>query len=169
MRLFVESVLPVPPARAWALFESAEFRSRLDARANLRTEVLSTREETTPDGRTIEVRRMKFTSGNELPGVVAKLLGTRHLTYEQENRLDAASSRLDWVVKLPVMSDRVRVAGSTVIHPHPEGCRRVLDGVCEVKVALVGGQIEKAVVSEFERSMGRAVELVRELIREGIG
>lgn len=162
MRLFVESILPVDPPRAWALFESDAFRQRLKARANVHSEVVSTRTEGP-----IEIRRMKFRSGNELPAVVQKLLGATHLAYDQENRLDAAASTLSWTVSLPVLSDRVKVGGTTSIHPHPEGCRRVVDGVVEVKVALVGGQIEKAVVAEFEKSMARAVEIVREMIREG--
>jgi hypothetical protein len=162
VRLFVESLLPVDPARAWSLFESEDFRQRLKARAHLTSEVVSTRQEGP-----VEIRRMKFRSGNELPGVVAKLLGTSHLAYEQENRFEPSASKLAWTVQLPVLQDRVKVSGVTTIHPHPDGCRRVVDGVVEVKVALVGGQIEKAVVGEFEKSMGRAVEIVREMIREG--
>jgi hypothetical protein len=162
VRLFVESILPVDPACAWALFESDDFRSRLAARAKLSSEVIESRSE---GG--VEIRRLKFRSGNELPGVVAKVLGASHLAYEQENRLEPAASRLTWTVRLPVLQDRVKVAGVTTIYPHPEGCRRIVDGTVEVKVALVGGQIEKAVVGEFEKSMGRAVEIVREMIRDG--
>lgn len=161
MRLYVESVLPVAPPRAWELFESDAFRERLKARAQLSSEVLSTRKEGE-----VEIKRQKFRSGNELPTVVAKLLGASHLSYEQETRFDPAASRLAWTVSLPMLGDRVRVAGTTTITPTPEGCRRVVDGVCEVKVALVGGQIEKAVVAEFEKSMARAVDIVREMIRE---
>ncbi len=164
VRLFVESVLPVDPARAWELFESEAFRVRLREKAKLTSEVLSTRME---GG--VEIRRLRFQSGNELPGVVAKLLGSTHLRYEQENRLEASASRLTWTVALPVLTDRVKVSGVTTIYPHPDGCRRVVDGVCEVKVALVGGQIEKAVVGEFEKSMARAVEIVRDMIRERVG
>jgi hypothetical protein len=164
VRLFVESVLPVDPATAWDLFESDDFRARLRDRAGVTSEVVWSRTE----GATI-VRRMRFQSGTELPSMVAKLLGTNHLRYEQENRLEPAASRLSWTVHLPVLSDRVKVAGATTIFPDPEGCRRVLDGVCEVKVALIGGQIEKAVVGEFQKSMARAVEIVREMIEERSG
>jgi hypothetical protein len=162
LRLYVESLLPVAPAKAWELFESAAFRQRLAARANLSSEIVSERMEGA-----VQLRRMRFRSGNELPGVVAKMLGATHLHYEQDNRFDPAASTLTWTVQLPVLTDRVKVGGVTSIQPHPDGCKRVVDGVCEVKVALVGGQIEKAVVAEFEKSMARAVDIVREMIREG--
>lgn len=161
MKLYVESLLPVDPATAWSIFESDTFRDRLEAKANLHSEVLETRDEGP-----VQIRRLKFTSRNELPAVVAKLLGASHLTYEQTNRFDPSRSRLDWTVKLPVMTDRVKVSGATTIEPHPQGSRRVVDGDVEVSVKLIGGQIEKAVVAEFERSMNRAVELARDLIRE---
>ena len=64
------------------------------------------------------------------------------------------------------MKDRVTVKGATTMTATPEGCRRVVDGEITVRMRLVGGQIEKAVVAEFEKSMARAVDIARELIAE---
>ncbi len=152
MKLFVESHLPVDPETAWKVFESETFDERLQAQTGMKVEKLSE----TPQGEGVLIRKMKYTSGNELPGLVAKALGSKHLTYTQTNRMDYTTSRLDWTVELPVLQDRVSVAG----------CRRVVDGEITVKMRVVGSQIEKAVVAEFEKSMGRAVDIARQLIAE---
>jgi hypothetical protein len=165
MKLFVESNLPVSPAVAWELFESDEFQRRLEAQAKIRTEVLSVRTE----GGT-QIRNLRYTSHTELPAIAAKVLGTTQLSYDQENRLNLTNSRLDWSIKLPLAGDRVKASGNTIIHAAGAGSRRVVEGEVTVGVPLVGGQIEKAIVAEFERSMARAVEIVRELIKErGLG
>lgn len=162
MKLYVESHLPVDAETAWKLFESDEFEARLEQRANIRVEKIDER----PDGEHAVIRRMKYTSGSELPALVAKALGGKHLTYEQTNRMDYATGQLDWTVQLPVMSDRVSVSGRTSITDTAAGCHRIVDGEISVRMRLIGGQIEKTVVAEFEKSMTRAVEIVRELIAE---
>jgi len=162
VKLYVESLLPVDPSTAWELFESDEFAERLAAQTNIRSEVLEKRDE--GDGKTF--RHLKYTSGTELPKMVAKALGSKSLTYDQFNHLDRNSGAMAWRVELPVLKDRVKVGGTTTITEHEGGSRRVVDGEISVKMRLVGGQIEKAVVAEFEKSMGRAVDIVRDLIRE---
>ncbi len=161
-KLRVESDLPITPEAAWALFESPEYRQRLNERAQISQEVLD--EAPRAGGRIL--RRLRTEPERELPGMVSSLLGASKLSYVQENELDPAARRIDWTVKLEVLTDKVDVSGSTVLEPTPTGCRRVVDGDIRVRVMLVGGQIEKAVVAEFEKSMRRAVEVARELIEE---
>jgi hypothetical protein len=163
-KLYVESRLPVSPEVAWDVFESEEFRERLWSQTGTKSEVLSERDEGP-----VQVRKIKFTLARELPGMVAKALGSKHLSYEQENRLDLSKSRLDWVVVLPMLGDRVKVTGITTIEPSGEGSRRVVDGTIEVKMRLIGGQVEKAVVGEFEKSMRQAVDLALQMMREREG
>lgn len=164
MKLQVVSDLPGDPALVWEVFEGEEFQKRLDAATGLRSEVLSTRQEGT-----VTVRRLRYTSRKELPGIVAKALGSSTLSYEQENRLDAATSELRWVVHLPVIGDRVKAAGTTRITPAAGGSRRVVDGELTISIPLIGGQIEKVLGGEFEKSMSRAVDIARELLRERLG
>ena len=158
-KLYIVSQLPVSPAVAWDVFESDAFRDRLAEQTGLSSEVLERRDEGS-----VEVRRLKFVSGNELPAIAAKALGSKRLSYEQINRFDLAKSRLDWTVSLPVLGERIRVEGSTLITPDGAGSRRVVDGEIEVKMRFIGGQIEKAVVGEFEKSMRRAVDLALEMM-----
>ncbi len=162
-KLYVESLLPVEPRAAWALFESQAFRDRLAAETGIHSQL-----ESTETRGPVQVQRLKFVGGTDLPTIAAKALGTKRLTYDQENRLDLSRSALDWEVFLPMLGERVTVKGITSIFEHPDGCRRVVDGTIEVRMRLVGGQIEKAVVGEFGKSMNRAVELVRQMITEEV-
>jgi hypothetical protein len=158
-KLLVESHLNVNPETAWNVFESDDFRDRLSEKTGLSSKVLDLRQEGD-----VEVRVIEFTSGTELPKLVAKALGAPRLSYIQTNRYNPSLSRLDWSVDIPKLGDRVRVAGSTIIHPHAQGSHRVVNGEIEVKMRLVGGQIEKVVKNEFKKSMEKAVDLARELM-----
>ncbi len=162
MKLYVESDLPVDPATAWKVFESDAFDERLRQQTNMQVERISL----TQESEHIVVRRLRYTSGSELPKLVAKALGGKHLTYTQTNRMDYSTNRLEWTVELPVLADRVTVKGTTSMTATASGSRRIVDGEITVKMRLIGGQIEKVVVGEFQKSMDQAVEIARELIAE---
>lgn len=161
MKLHIVSDLPGDPALVWDVFEGAEFQRRLDAQTGLRTEVIETRQEGP-----VTVRRMKYTSRTELPALVSRALGSSTLSYEQENRLDLGAGRLTWVVRIPVLGERVKASGTTLITATATGSRRVVEGDVTISVPLIGGQIEKVIGGEFEKSMGRAVEIARGLVEE---
>jgi hypothetical protein len=165
MRLYVDSHLPANAATAWEIFEGPDFQRRLEADTGLRTEVLEERQEGS-----VTVRKLRYVSKSELPTVAATALGSKNLSYEQENRLDLASGKLTWVVKIPLAGDRVKASGTTVIQDAPGGSRRVVEGDVTISVPFVGGTIEKAVVGEFEKSMARAVEIAKQIMKErGLG
>ena len=161
MKLFLQSDLPFDAKTAWSIFESPEFEARLEETTDIRCEVLSTEQKGD-----VTVRRLRYTAKSDLPTIAAKALGTKNLTYVQTNTFDPAKSQLRWDVDLPMVGDRVSVGGTTTINDSPTGCRRVVDGDISVRMRLVGGQIEKAVVAQFKKSMERAVDLARDIARE---
>ncbi|MEN0064718.1 MAG: DUF2505 domain-containing protein [Myxococcota bacterium] len=160
-KLHVENHLPTSAKEAWEVFESDEYKERLREQTNIKQEILETRTEGN-----IEIRRIRTEPDRELPGMVASAIGTKKLSYVQENRFDRASGRMEWSVELDGIGDRVTVKGVTTCVPDGDGCKRVVDGEITVKVPLVGGQIEKAVVAEFEKSMQRSNEVALDLIRQ---
>lgn len=160
-RLYVASDLAVDPAAAWRLFDSEAFRLRLDARARIHTRIVDEGREGAVVRRTLRIRSL-----TELPQVAARALGSRHLTYDMSTRFDPAASRLDWSIQLPVLTDRVLVAGATRIEPRDGGSCRVVEGTVEIRLPVIGGRCEKIVVSEFHRSMEAAAALAREMILE---
>lgn len=160
-RLYVASDLDVDPVTAWRLFDSEAFRLRLDARARLHTRIVDEQRDGAVVRRTLRVRSL-----TELPHVAARALGSRHVTYDMSTRFDPGLSRLDWSIRLPVLTDRVLVAGSTRIEPQAGGSRRVVEGTVEIRLPVIGGRCEKIVVSEFQRSMEASAALAREMILE---
>lgn len=160
-KLYIESHFDATPDEIWDVFESDAFRERLSEHTGVSSELLEEKEQ---NG--VIVRKLKFTTNSDLPKIAAKALGTKRLSYEQTNRFDRGNSRLDWNVVLPNLSDRVKVSGVTSIAPDGSGSKRTVDGTIEVKMRLIGGQIEKVVADRFSGSMTRAVELAQELLDE---
>lgn len=160
MKLYIESALDFDPETAWEIFESDEFSARLESATDLVCTVLDEGAEGD-----IQTKKLRYASKRELPAIAAKALGSKRLAYEQHNRFNPAKSELTWKVIIPG-TDRVDVSGITTIHASSTGSKRVVDGDITVRVRFIGGQIEKAVVAEFERSMRRAVDLARDIHRE---
>jgi len=106
-----------------------------------------------------EVRRSRA-----LPKIAAKVLGSKQLRYIQHDRYDPSTRTLRWTVEVPTMGDRFGVIGTTTVEATATGSRRVVDGVVSVRVRLVGGAVERAIVTEFEKTARRAVEIARDVI-----
>jgi len=161
MKLYVEDHLPASPSEVWDVFESEEYKERYREETGDTLHLL----ERTFEG-DVEIQRIRNEPRRELPGVVARVLGTNKLTFVQVNRLNRKTSRMEWQVKLDALPDMVSVRGVTSCLEDSGGTKRVIDGEIKVRVPLVGGQIERIVVAEFEKSMRRAVDLGLEMIEE---
>ncbi len=162
MKLYVENYLPAPPSVVWEVFESDEYKERYREEVGDTLHLIERRHEGN-----VEIQRIRNEPNRELPGVVARLLGAKKLSFTQENRLDLDKNVMEWFVKLDVLTDMVEVKGTTSCIDAGGGeTRRVIDGEIKVKVPVVGGQIERIVVAEFEKSMRRAVDIAVEMIEE---
>ena len=158
-KLYVESNFSQDPETVWDVFEGDEFRAALSDKTGLHSEVVNERDEGS-----VVIRQLRFKGATELPTVVAKALGSKQLSYLQENRFDRDASSLTWVVDLPKLGNRVTIQGITTIVSTPTGCKRVVDGTIEVGIPFIGGKIEKVVASRFKDSMDEAVALARTLL-----
>ncbi|MEN0068354.1 MAG: DUF2505 domain-containing protein [Myxococcota bacterium] len=161
MKLYVEDHLPAEPSVVWEVFESEEFKQRYQEMTGDTLHLLERRFEGD-----VQIQRIRNEPNRELPTIVARALGAKKLCFVQENRYDMAKGRMEWTVTLDVLSDLVSVTGVTYCAPDDGGTKRVIDGEIKVKVPLVGGQIERIVVAEFEKSMRRAVDLGLEMLEE---
>ena len=159
MKLHVQTDFSADPKTVWDVFEGDDFDRRLEQVTSVSRTTLDER----PEGDVV-VRRVKCVSKRDLPGFMARALGTKQLTYTQINRLDVAKTSMSWVVELPVLRDKVKVSGTTVIVATPSGSRRTVSGDVSVRIPLVGGRIEKTIVAEFERSYAGAAQIARELL-----
>ena len=133
------------------------FDAALSAEATVTREVLSTRDEGN-----VQVRRLRFTPHKELPGPIAKLIGSKKLVYEQENRWDRDKGVMSWEVIPTVLPGKLSASGTFAILPDDYGCEQVVEGEITVNVRFIGGQIEKAIVDDVVKSYENTAAFCRE-------
>lgn len=156
MDIRITHTFPCTPAAYWEVTSRPQVDAEMRAAGDADFETLSERAE----GDRQHSRR-RVTARSELPLVVRRALGRDRLSYVQEVETDNAAFSTTWKVIPDVLADRVRCSGTTRVVPTPAGCERRIEGVIEVGVPLVGGTIEKFIVTELERSWNRAAEVVR--------
>lgn len=160
MKLFVRHTFDCTPERFWKMYWDPAFDATLQKEAAIRRDLLEERRE----GEVL-VRRLRITPDRDLPGPVAALLGAKKLVYEQENRWDEARGVLHWRVIPTILPGKLDAKGQFRVGPAAGGCEQVVEGDIAVNVRFVGGQIEKAVVGEVEKSYDRTAAACREWLR----
>lgn len=152
MKLYVRHAFDCTPDTFWKMYWDDEFDQMLRKDSTVERELVSERSE----GQ-VNVRRLRFTPEKELPKPVAKLVGSKKLIYEQENRFDADRGEMQWQVIPSFLPGKFSAKGKYVVRATAGGCERIVEGHIDVKVRFIGGQIEKAVVAEIEQSYNKTV------------
>lgn len=151
MKLSVRYAYDCSPEAYWAMYWDDAFDKALQADSTVDREVL---EHT--DDKGVITRRLRFTPEAELPGPVAKMIGSKKLVYDQLNVLDTGAGIMTWQV-LPtfISADKFSASGEFRIEPTATGCEMIVDGDIDVKIRFIGGQIEKQIVSQIEAAYKR--------------
>ena len=152
MKLYVRHTFDCTPETFWKMYWDDEFDQMLRKDATVERELVSERS----DG-DVSVRRLRFTPEQELPGPVAKLIGSKKLIYEQENRFNPVKGEMHWEVVPTFLPGKLSAKGVFLVRPSGAGCERIVDGNIAVNVRFIGGQIEKAVVAEIVQSYDKTV------------
>jgi hypothetical protein len=161
LKLNVRHAFDCTPETFWELYWDEAFDEALRADAGVQRELLEEREE---DG--VLFRRLRFTPDRELPAAAAALLGTKKLVYEQENRWDRATSTMHWRVVPTILPGKLDAQGTFRVETTPSGCEQVVEGDIIVNVRFIGGQIEKHVVGEVEKSYEKTAATCREWLKK---
>jgi len=161
VKLHIDNVFPADPNTVWDTFNDPAFEARLEEQSGIQYKMLS---ESVENG--IEVRKLQCIAKKELPKMLAKTLGADRLSYTQVNRLDRKKNRLEWEVIPMALADKVVAKGLTTIVVKDGKSYRTVDGEITVKIPLVGGAIEKAIVSEVETSYVKAAEVALKIMQE---
>ena len=92
----------------------------------------------------------------ELPAFVQKLAGGG-LAYTERLRWDKASDTIAIEIRPDVMGGRSKIDVACRIVPAGEGrVKRIYAGTATVEVALIGGRIEKSIVTEIGKTLDAA-------------
>lgn len=97
------------------------------------------------DGSARQRVRLRFTG--ELAPAVTAVIDRDRLTWIDVATYDIPGHRADHTVEPDHYADRLSCSYSDVVTPANGGAQRVLEGALRVRMPLVGGRVERAIVS----------------------
>jgi hypothetical protein len=82
---------------------------------------------------------------------------------EEQWRSDA-ERRLGFLLSVPALGERVRVAGEVRLEPSgPGACRRVVEAEVEVRIPLLGGSLERAAARILSQVHDKGADVLEEM------
>ncbi|MEO5678556.1 MAG: DUF2505 family protein [Acidimicrobiales bacterium] len=91
--------------------------------------------------------RVRYRFRGRLNAAAARVVDPARLSWVEVSTLDRTSHAIDLRVEPDSYADKLRFTGAIALQPDGEVTHRVLDGEVKVRVPLVGGRVEGAVVS----------------------
>ncbi len=143
MRFRIEQRLAAPVERVEAaLVDPAWYRAVTASAAAWAPELL----DVVDDGAAVHLR-VRYRFRGTLNPAAAKVVSPARLSWVEVSTLDRAAHSIGLRIEPDHYADRLRFTGDVVLRPEGGGALRVLDGEVKVKVLLVSGAVEGAVVS----------------------
>lgn len=102
----------------------------------------------------------------EVPGPVAKIVGTTKVEYVEQLDYDWGRYRGTWRSISSIMTDKVESSGTLRFEAAGDGVKRIVDGDVKVKIFGVGGVIERFIIADVEKSYEQAAEFTRRWLAE---
>ncbi len=97
------------------------------------------------------LQRVRYRFTGDLNAAVTAVVDPRKLTWIEESDLDRATHRTTWRIVPDNYRDRLQCAGTFQLSETPDGgTLRRFDAEIKVNFPLVGGRVEKAIVSGLE-------------------
>jgi len=153
--------MPFAADHLWAILHTPEYEA-LVARALGLAEYREIERREEPDAvhRRIEARPRALSPA--LQRTLRRIAGVSSASYVEEQWRSRTARSVRFRAVPSVLADRVRVEGTVRIEPLDEAsCRRVLEGTVEVRIPVLGGMLERTVVSAAVEAYGRAAGLGR--------
>ena len=91
--------------------------------------------------------RVRYRFRGRLNAAASRVVDPARLSWVEVSTLDRRSHSSELRVEPDSYADKLRFTGSVVLRPQADVTQRELDGEVKVKVPLVGGRVEGAVVS----------------------
>ena len=156
-RLRAAVEVPADVEVVWRVLTSPQWPERLDA--DLRDGSRLVRAEPTPDGGAVLVVSRCLPQG--VPGPLQRFLPEDGRVTQTDTWLPAAGGarRGTWSVAFPGAPGQV--AGETLVEPDGTGSRWSVTGQVDVRLPLVGRQIEKFLAPLVEKLVARQGEVLR--------
>ena len=160
MEYRIEDEFDVSADRYWEAFFSPEYNEAMWKALDIEYKLLELERE--GEGSSLVIRRkQQLTPRRDVPAIVSKFVKGA-ITYREENVYVAAKSAMKTVTISNILPDKIENTGLYRVQAiGPNKCKRIWDGICNCKVALIGGKVEKMLVGEVKESYRRATEFTR--------
>jgi hypothetical protein len=139
----------------WEVFFDEEYTREMYSHLKIKEREVQLCEETDREIR----RRIKLVPERDLPGALKSIL-KGDLGYIEHNVFHKGQDSMDVRIEPTLMKDRFKMNGVfRVVTLRPGRIRREFVGTIEVGVPLLGGQIEKLVMSDVQKSYDAAAKV----------
>jgi hypothetical protein len=95
-------------------------------------------------------RRIRFAFAGELSSAVTAVVDPAKLTWVEDSTADRRTHRTTFRILPDHYADRLTASGTFTLEPVGAATRRVAEGDLRVRFPLVGGRVEKAIVSGMQ-------------------
>jgi hypothetical protein len=96
----------------------------------------------------------------DLPSAARAILDPSRLTWVERTVHRVADGTATFELRPDHYPDRLRASGTIRIEPVDGGARRILEGDLKVRAPLVGGTVERTLVSDFREHLQAEVPVV---------
>ncbi|RMG95814.1 MAG: DUF2505 domain-containing protein [Deltaproteobacteria bacterium] len=165
MRFRIEDAFDTDPETYWEAFFSDAYNEGLWPALDMGWELRKLERE--GEGPDLVIRREQvLTPRRELPGFLRKFVQGA-LAYTERNVFRARDSAMEVETIPSVLPDKLESRGVYRVEPAGPGrCLRIYEGEVRCTLPLVGGKVEKQLVSEIEESYRKATDFTRRFLAE---
>lgn len=160
MKLTLSHSFPCTPLEFFDLLDDPAFEALQSRESDMQRDIIEQR--TAPDG--TRYKKVRCRPNRSVPGFIKPLLGPEGIVYFQVNEAHPAQGLLRWSVVVPAFGERMQVQGTTRIVPEGSGCRRIIEGEVTVNVRFIGGQIERFVAEDVQKSYEKTARAIAAFI-----
>ncbi len=165
MEYRIEDTFDVSTEGYWEMFFSPEYNEALWPAIEITWELVRLDRE--GEGAALRIKReQRLTPQREVPGFLKKLVKGA-ITYTEKNEFVAANNAMRTVTIPGFAADRLKTEGTYRLEALGDSrCKRIWEGVCECRIPLVGGKVEKHLVEEVRESYRRATIFTRKWLSD---
>ena len=162
MRFSIEQVFPGPLERVEAALLDPAFLSSLATLPKLGAPELL---DVTENGTTVH-RRVRYRFTGDLSPAVTAVVDPAKLTWVEDAYVDRSTHRTTFRILPDHYGSRLKCSGTFALTEVPGGVRRMLDADLRVSFPLVGGKVERAIVSGLREHAALEADALRDWIAQ---
>jgi hypothetical protein len=111
-------------------------------------------------------QQVRYAFAGHLSSAVTAVVDPAKLTWIEDSTIDRRTHRTTFRILPDHYRDRLACEGTFTLQPDGDGSRRVAEGDLRVRFPLVGGRVERAIVSGLEEHAELEAEVMTRWLRD---